>query len=160
MLFPTHLVVAALLGRGTRLPLAWLMLGGALPDLVDKPLASAGVVGVYQSVGHSLLFGVVVGALALSTRPGVAVAVGWVSHLVLDAVHLVLNGRPEHVGFLGWPMTTPADPLGLPPVSFALQYVGTPSFFLEIALWLGAAGLVFRWLRRRHIQPSDTAADL
>ncbi len=160
MLFPTHLLVAALLGRQPRLPSVWIVAGAALPDLMDKPLAMVGVIEVYQSIGHSLLFGAIILPLALRGPAGRAVAVGWGSHLILDALHLVLNGRPGHVRFLGWPLTVPTDPLGLPPVAFAIQYLGTPSFVVEVILWLGAAGLAYRRLRHRGARSSDASSKL
>jgi len=160
VLFLTHLLVAALLGRQTHLPSVWIVAGAALPDLMDKPLAMVGVIEVYQSIGHSLLFGAVILPLALYGLVGRAVAIGWGSHLVLDVLHLVLNGRPEHVRFLGWPLMVPTDPLNLPPVAFAIQYLGTPSFIVEVILWLGAAGLTYQRLRHRGTQSSDASSEL
>jgi hypothetical protein len=144
VLFPTHLAAAALLGLGRRagrrgLALPWLLAGAALPDVLDKPLAAAGVVELYHSVGHSLLFGLVLLPVALLGPRGLAVAVGWASHLALDAVHVVVNGRAGDALFLTWPVRAPADPFGLAPIPFALQYVGTPAFFLELLIW-GALG--------------------
>jgi hypothetical protein len=144
VLFPTHLVAGALLGTATRLSAAWLVVGAALPDLLDKPLASLGVTPLYHSVGHSALFAVVLVPLAAVSRPGAAVAVGWASHLLLDAVHVVVNGRPLDALFLAWPVAVPPDPLALAPVPFAMQYLWSPSFFLEIGIWLAAAAVALR----------------
>ena len=151
MLFPTHLAVAAVAGRWTRLSPVLLVVGAALPDLVDKPLGSLGVTALFHSVGHSLLFVLVVGPLALLGRAGVAVALGWASHLLLDVVHVVVNGRPADAVFLAWPVLTPEAPLALPPGAFFYYYLWTPSFFLELALWavvLAVAGRERRPLRR------------
>lgn len=136
MLFPTHLVAAALVSRVSGLSALWLVVGAAVPDVVDKPLAMVGLVDLYHSVGHSALLVVVAVPVALASRAGLAAAVGWASHLGLDALHIVINGRPGDVLFLGWPLTVPSDPLALPPGSFFLYYVGTPSFFLEVLLWV------------------------
>ena len=151
MLFPTHLVVAALFGRWSRLSAAWLVAGAALPDVVDKPLGMLGVFDLFQTVGHSALTLVVLGVpLARHSRAGRALVVGWVSHLLLDAVHMVLNGRPEHTLFLAWPLAVPSDLLTLPPVEFFFYYLWTPSFYLEVGIWLVAliTGLptLRRWL--------------
>jgi len=76
MLFPTHLLAAALLGRASRLSALWLVVGTALPDAVDKPLAMAGVTSLFHSVGHSALLVVVAVPVALTGRTGLALAVG------------------------------------------------------------------------------------
>jgi hypothetical protein len=146
VLFATHLVAAALLARPTRLSPAWLVAGAALPDLVDKPLASLGVVDLYHTVGHSALLLVLVVPVALTGRAGLSAAVGWGSHLFLDAFHIVVNGRPTDALFLGWPLVVPPDPLALPPGDFLLYYLWSPSFFLEFLIW-GALAVV---LARRH----------
>lgn len=157
MLFATHLLVAALLGRWSRLPLVPAVVGAAIPDLVDKPLASLGVVDLFHSVGHTALLGLVAlpivarcrRSAARRCRTAVAAAVGWASHLFLDACHIVINGRPGDALFVLWPVVTPPDPLAIPPGEFFVFYLGTPSFFVEVAIWVGAAGLVVHGWRRR-----------
>lgn len=154
MLFPTHLVAAVLLGRVSRHPVVWLVAGAALPDVVDKPLGSLGVVELYHSVGHSgLVFAAAAVALTLLGRAGAAVAAGWASHLLLDAVHVVVNGRPTDALFLAWPLTLPPDPLGIPPGEFFWYYLWSPSFFLEVLLWAGLAAVVVRRLSERPGRP-------
>lgn len=163
MLFATHLLVAAgvgwLSGRprvrrrfaggsttsaAAALSIGWLVVGAAFPDVVDKPLGVLGVFDVYQSVGHSALLAPLAVALAASHRPGLAVAVGWVSHLALDALHVTVNGRASDALFLAWPVVARSDPLAIPPGEFAAFYLGTPSFFLEGALWLAAVLVALR----------------
>jgi hypothetical protein len=141
MLFATHLLVAGLVGRASRLSTAWLVVGAGAPDVIDKPLALFGAVDLYHSVGHSMLLVVVFVPITLYSAAGLAAAIGWGSHLLLDALHVVVNGRPADVLSLAWPVVAPPDPLALPPGSFVLQYVGTPSFLLEAGLWL-LAGVV------------------
>ncbi|EMA26432.1 hypothetical protein [Haloarcula argentinensis] len=148
MLFATHLLVAALLGRVSRLSPLWLVVGTAVPDVVDKPLATVGVTSLYHSIGHSALLVIVALPLALSGRTGLSVAAGWVLHLLLDTVHVVLNGRAGDAVFLFWPVVIPADPLSLSPGSFFVYYLWSPSFFLEVALWFTTAGLVVRHVTR------------
>lgn len=166
MLFPTHLLAGYVLGRRWDLPALWALAGAALPDVVDKSLAAVGVFDLYQTVAHSLLALAVsavvilagrsgrlrrtgladgrgpIGRSGLAGSAGAALVVGWASHLVLDAVHMVVNGRPDDVRFLAWPFVHHVPAVDLPPVEFAVQYLWTPSFFLEVAMWL-AAGL---WL--------------
>ena len=161
MLFPTHLLVGYVLGRRWDLPALAAVAGAALPDVVDKPLAMAGVVGLYQTVGHSLLALVVAGVAVGAGRSGrhrwtgrsawragvdgswlagpsaLALLVGWASHLVLDAVHMTVNGRPADVQFLAWPLLRHVPAVQLPPVEFMFHYLWTPSFFLEAATWVG-----------------------
>lgn len=156
MLFPTHLLVAGLVGRASRLSTPWLVAGAAAPDLLDKPLAMAGVVDLYHSVGHSVLLSLVLAPLALYSRTGLAAGVGWASHLLLDAFHVVINGRADDVLSLGRPLAAPADPFGLPLAPFLVQYVGTASFFVEAALWLLAGAVVLS--DRAGEDPDDTAS--
>ncbi|MDZ5810894.1 metal-dependent hydrolase [Halorubrum sp. AD140] len=158
VLFGTHLLVAVCIGwlsghprvrrrldDAPALSTAWLVGGAALPDVVDKPLGALRVVDVYQSVGHSALLAPL--AIAVATRNrrrGLAAAVGWGSHLALDALHVVLNGRANDALFLAWPVLTRSSPLAIPPGEFALYYVGSPSFLLEVALWLTALVVALR----------------
>jgi len=151
VLFPTHLLVAAAIGwlsgrprvsrRFAGLPtlsITWLVVGAAIPDLVDKPLGALGVFDVYQSVAHSALLVPLAVVVAARHRHGLAVAVGWGSHLALDATHIVVNGRASDALFLAWPVVSRPDPLAIPPGEFVPFYVGSPSFYIELALWLTA----------------------
>ncbi|MFC7078418.1 metal-dependent hydrolase [Haloarcula halophila] len=149
MLFLTHLLAAASVGRWSRLAPLWLIVGAALPDLVDKPLAMAGVVDLYHTVGHSALVVPLAVAAAYTGRTGIALAVGWGSHLFLDALHIVVNGRPGDALFLGWPLVTPPTPLAIPPGEFFVYYLWSPSFFLELLIWTVAVGIAVSDLRRR-----------
>ena len=152
VLFPTHLVVAVGLASG-RFPTAWAVAGAVVPDLIDKPLGAAGVFATYHSLGHSALLGVAfLVPLFLARRAGwrvgaerlAAAALGWGSHLAADAVHVVINGRPADAVFLVWPLVREWDAFGLGPVAFAVQYVGTPSFYLEILIWLVVGVVLLR----------------
>jgi hypothetical protein len=151
MLFPTHLLAAAVVGRVSGLAPLWLVVGTAVPDVVDKPLATLGVTSLFHSVGHSALLLVVAVPLALSGRAGLSAAVGWALHLALDAVHAVVNGRAGDAVFLLWPAVVPADPLALPPGSFFLYYLWSPAFFLEVAFWLATAALAIRQWRAGEV---------
>ena len=152
MLFPTHLVAAGLFSRVTRLSPLWLVVGAAIPDVVDKPLGTLGVTTLFHSVGHSLVLVAVMVPLALWRREGLAVATGWASHLALDALHVVVNGRPEDALFLLWPLVLPPDPLGIPPGEFFWYYLGSPSFYLELLIWGTLAVVLARiWLGQNRV---------
>ena len=144
MLFLTHLGAAVLLSRVWRLSPAWLVVGAAVPDLVDKPLATIGATTLFHSIGHSLILAVVVVPVMLSGRAGLAVGAGWLSHLLLDAGHVVVNGRPSDALFLFWPAVVPPNPLAIPPGSFFWYYLGSPSFYLEGIVWLALAVVAVR----------------
>jgi hypothetical protein len=147
MLFPTHLVAAFLLGRQWRLSVPLVVLGAALPDVVDKPAAMLGIFELFHSVGHSLLALVAAVFVASRYRRLVPLCVGWASHLVLDAAHMLLNGRPADVQFLAWPFVMHTPAVNLPPLEFAAFYLWTPSFFVELVIWL-AFGYVVVTSRR------------
>lgn len=136
MYFLTHLVVAALLGRWSRLSVPWLVVGATLPDAVDKPLGVVGVVDLYHTVGHTALLAPLAVAVALADPRGRALATGWASHLLLDAFHIVINGRAGDALFLGWPLVVPPNPLALAPGAFFRYYLWSPSFVLECGFWL------------------------
>lgn len=167
MLFPTHLLAGYVLGHvlsgdrradGVRLAdwrhrSVWLgVFGAALPDLLDKPLAMVGVTELFHSAGHSLVglasFGVVglVGlALGVGQSRSWAVCwVAWASHLALDALHMVVNGRPVDALFLLWPAVEHTPEVTLPPGQFAPFYVGTPAFLLEVLCWLAVGAAIVR----------------
>lgn len=151
MLFPTHLLVGALLGRVSPVSTTGLVFGAAIPDVVDKPLALVGTVDLYHSIGHSILLVAVFVPIALYSTAGFAVAVGWGSHLTLDALHVVVNGRPADLLSLFWPIVAPPDPLLIPPGSFVTFYVGSNSFFLEAGLWLLVGIVVFATWRSNSL---------
>ncbi|MFC4549728.1 MULTISPECIES: metal-dependent hydrolase [Halorussus] len=89
-----------------------LAVGTQFPDLVDKPLAwSLDVLPSGRSLAHSAFtaaFVVFVVWAVLRRRnaetAAAAFGVGYVSHLVGDALDPVLAGDYYHLGFLGWPL--------------------------------------------------------
>lgn len=152
MLFATHLVLGAILGR-SRFPTLWVVFGAALPDIVDKPLAMAGTIPTYHSIVHSALFGsVFVVALLLtgksdrtpSSRPVTAVLLGWASHLGADALHITLNGRAANTVFLLWPVVDTWDSIDTGPGAFLVQYIGTTSSYVDLLIWSVGGYLLVR----------------
>jgi hypothetical protein len=168
-----HTVVGPSLVRlvKPRLPLKWLVLGGALPDLVDKPLyyalvvatgrrgAELGLISGTRTFGHTGIALLLLTAIALVRRSAAwaAVAFGVASHLLLDnigdLVMRVVAGPPPDDGpsaihALLFPLlgvkfpVSPFQSLGEHLLSASRAYV----LFGEI---LGAVLLV-RWLYRRR----------
>ncbi|OVE85653.1 metal-dependent hydrolase [Natronolimnobius baerhuensis] len=132
-------------------PVLAALVGAALPDLLDKPLAAAGVVGVGRTVGHSLLFVVpLVVVVWFSARArdrevlGVAFAIGIGSHIATDIPWHVLAGDYHELGFLLWPITPMPEYSGV-------KGLGTlPALEVTITtLWLEAvifvAGVALWW---------------
>lgn len=144
MLFPTHLVAAYLIGRPRDLSVPWIVAGAALPDLIDKTLATVGVAELYHTIGHSLIALAALAVVASRGRRWLALGIGWGSHLVLDAIQMAINGRPEDVRFLLWPFVRHVPAVQLPPVEFAVYYVGTHSFFVEVGIWMAFASVLIR----------------
>lgn len=144
MLFPTHLAGAYLVGKRRNLPVYWVVAGAALPDVVDKPLAMGGLFELYHTIGHSLPFLLALSAVILVGDKGVAFWGGWASHLFFDAFHMIVNGRPADVLFLVWPFIRHEPAVQLEPVAFLFYYLGTPSFFVEILIWIAAVYLFVR----------------
>lgn len=139
MLFPTHLVAAYVVGKRWQLSLFWIVTGAAAPDLIDKPVAIVGLVDLYHSIGHSLPLFLGISVVVFVQREWVALWVGWGTHLLLDASHMVINARPEDLRFLAWPVIKHKPAVHLPPIDFLVYYLGTPSFYIEIGIWIVAA---------------------
>ncbi|MFC7079026.1 metal-dependent hydrolase [Halorussus caseinilyticus] len=101
-----------------------LAFGTQFPDLVDKPLAwTFGLIPNGRSLAHSLLSAAVVIAVVHALlrrfdRPAVATAfaIGYLSHLLGDALYPALTGDFYSLGFLAWPVVP------------AVEYATEPSF--------------------------------
>jgi hypothetical protein len=93
MLFLGHLGIGSRLARlfSRDLPLPWIFLGTILPDLIDKSLYY-GFRHVWpwmsctRIIGHTgvLLLTLTLGSVLAGSRKGLAVALGVLTHLVLD----------------------------------------------------------------------------
>jgi hypothetical protein len=128
------------LGIGRRLASPWkarlpawpLMVGMLLPDLIDKPLYYARIspyISSTRTLGHTALFLALlcVYALARRSRTAAALAVGVVTHLLLDFFMETFDARGVHGSWyaFGWPFVTE---------HFATLYVPTMAKHLE-TLW-------------------------
>jgi membrane-bound metal-dependent hydrolase YbcI (DUF457 family) len=160
-----HLGIGLQLARPVRrkLPLKPLLLGTILPDLIDKPLYyglslatgrqgyALGLISGTRTFGHTLLFTASLGILAAVRRSKLlaALAVGCVTHLVLDFVSDAVTRTTEHsLKVLLWPL------LGWRFPGYQFNGLGEhlaryrQPFFLYAEL-LGAALLLVEWRRSR-----------
>lgn len=71
-------------------------------------------------------------------------AIGWASHLALDAVQVPFNGRPGDIQFLAWPLLEHTPTVRFPPLDFALHYLGTLAFGLELGVWAVLVAVLVR----------------
>lgn len=100
-------------------PVVVLTVATQLPDLIDKPLAySVGVLPGGRSLAHSLLIAVPLCILALElahretgwwAQSGVAIAIGYATHLLGDSIQGLLALNAAELTFLAWPLLTPPD---------------------------------------------------
>jgi len=149
-----HVAVAYLVysliqhGRGrppTGQSTAVLFFGALFPDVVDKSLAFAGVVGYGRSVTHSLFTAaaVIVAVSRLAHRwnrsdLGVAFGVGYLSHVPVDLYGPLLTGSQSmDTAFLFWPVAIEHS-LGLPTptIPVARSTIFTAVIAAALSLWL------------------------
>lgn len=144
-----YLVYSVVRHRRGRSPTGWttvaLLVGIAFPDLVDKSLAAASVVGYGRSFAHSLLTATAV--LAAVTRLahrweseelGAAFAVGYLSHLPVDMYGPLLTGyQSMDTAFLFWPVVVEYS-LGVPTPELPVgrDAVFTAVIASALSLWL------------------------
>lgn len=126
--------------RADRYAILAALAGSQFPDLIDKPLAWVfGVLPSGRSLAHSL-FALAVVCTAVYAffhvrrrEVGLGFAVGYLTHLVGDAIGPALEGSYGELGFLLWPLTpAPAydEPLGLHAVLSALANATLGARFL------------------------------
>jgi membrane-bound metal-dependent hydrolase YbcI (DUF457 family) len=133
--------------------LATLSVATQVPDLIDKPLAHVGLLASGRSLGHSLLFALVVVALAWPvarridwTELPVVLGVGVVSHALTDAYQPLSAGDWAAARFLLYPLTSPVIYPGeaMPPIGRVLAHYSTLTPGRE--LWLaGLACVALAW---------------
>jgi hypothetical protein len=59
--------------------------------------------------------------------------------------------------FLAWPFVVPTTPLDIPPGSFFWYYLWTPSFYLELVIWMAGGYVLVR--ERRRLRRSVVGAE-
>lgn len=131
------------------------------PDLIDKPLTwEFGVLESGYAVGHSLFFAIpfalVAGVFARAAgrpRAGVAVGIGYLSHLPADVLYHYATGSPTRWELALWPVRTtpPEGQYGLVGystellVAYGHRLLTDPSPYLRLQLAI-AAGVFLVWL--------------
>jgi hypothetical protein len=138
VLFPTHLLIGGLLAVILGFDPVPAVVGAAALDLIDKPLPRTGLVDTPHSMAHSGLAAAVVTTGGALFPPLSAFALGWVSHTLMDIAHMLLNGRTGHWRFVLWPFDFADDPMTKPPLEFFRHYIGTRSFYFEVAVWVSS----------------------
>lgn len=126
--------------------------GTQFPDLVDKPLTwTIPLLPYGRSLSHSLFaFAAVVGGLYLLFRyPDqrtltTAFGIGFLSHLIGDAVGPAIHGDVGGLGFLLWPVTDVPDGDTGSFVEFLLALEPTPMMLFGFALTAVGVGV---WIR-------------
>lgn len=116
------------------------------PDLVDKPLAwSLGILRSGVSVGHSVFVALSISVVALAlghargrTTAGLAVAVGYLSHLLGDLLYPVVTGEPFRIDAILWPLVRTSSIEGTGLVSRVRYLLGN----LEVVL-VGEYGVLY-----------------
>lgn len=131
------------------------VVGASLADLIDKPLHAAGVVPVGRTIGHSLLFAgplVAIGWLLARQRGrdrlGVAVAIGYGSHLAADIPWHLLSGDYHELGFLLWPITPMPEYSGVKPLG-TVPVLGVEATTLWLEAVIFVAGIALWWVDGR-----------
>jgi hypothetical protein len=56
----------------------------------------------------------------------------------MDIAHMLLNKRTGHWRFVLWPFDFADDPMTKPPLEFFRHYIGTRSFYFEVAVWVSS----------------------
>jgi hypothetical protein len=147
-----------------RLPLAWLLFGCLLPDLIDKPLfygllhveghPDPFITGT-RTFGHSGLFLLALGLLALVTRSRAAwaVAAGVLTHLVLDALGEVFI-KPDPTTYIWLAIFFPLLGKRFPVAHFGSLTehlrMGAQNAYVIAGELLGAGILLRAWVVRRR----------
>lgn len=98
-------------------PVVWLAVGTQFPDLVDKPLAwTVDVLPAGRTLAHTLFVAIPVCVLIYlvahrrrRSEWAAAFGLGYLSHVVVDALPDLLRGELVYARFLLWPVV-PAPP--------------------------------------------------
>ena len=136
--------------RPRGVPVLVVLVGAGLPDLLDKPLAAAGIVDVGRTVGHSLFTAAIVMTIVwliatrCDRRPlAMAFVIGYTSHIAADVPWHVLSGDIDELGFLLWPVTEMPAYTGVKPLG-TVGGVEVTTLWLEAVIFVAGIGLWWR----------------
>lgn len=135
------------------------VVGAAVPDLIDQPLYYLLALPSTRTLGHSLLSALPVSLLAIAlvrrsdvpNGVGIGFAIGYLSHLPADALWPLLLGKFRELGFLLWPITLSPDYEGTKEL-FSIGAVTVTTLWVELSL-LAVAFLVWRRDEMPGIEP-------
>lgn len=114
-----------------------LAMGSVIPDLVDQSLHYLGSAPNTRTVAHSMLAGAFISTLVFlainrfsaNDRLGIAFLIGYLSHLLADAVWPVVLWIPAELRYLGWPVMQQPPYDGIKPL-------GTVGGVFVTTLWV------------------------
>ena len=138
-----------------RLPAIPLAIGMLLPDIIDKPLYYARfseLISCTRTFGHSglLCLGLVLVGLVFKRRWPVAIALGMVTHVLLDFALDLLSGSNPRVTWLAltWPLNGAA--FGTVYIASLGEHTGRLLNGWMVAAELVGLGLVMHQVRTAH----------
>ena len=140
MLFATHLVGGYISSRVLQMPIGLVLLGAALPDIIDKPLGVFEIAPHYHTVGHSIFTILLLLLIGIKFRKLIPLIVGWSMHIFQDALHIFINRGIERTTFIFYPLMFPDKPKitnGSTDfvTNFWSNYLWTTSFYVEFIFW-------------------------
>ena len=148
MLFPTHLIGGYVSSRLFKQPVVLVVLGAALPDIIDKPLGILEVANYYHSVGHSIFTVLLLILVGIKFRQLIPIALGWTIHILQDALHILVNRGLENISFMFYPLLFPDKPeITNGSVNFVSNflsnYLWSIGFYTEFIFWILALYFVY-----------------
>lgn len=155
MLFGTHLIGGYIAARVSKMPVALVILGAALPDIIDKPLGILEIAPHYHSIGHSVFTVMILLLVGFKFRDFLPVVIGWSVHIFQDALHIFINRGIEKTTFVFYPAMFPDKPeitdgsVGFIS-NFWSNYFWTTGFYVDFIFW--GIGLYLMYSQRREIQ--------
>ena len=160
LMFPTHLAAGYLLSVYVKLPIAYVVLGSALPDLVDRPLYWLGLTPYTHTVAHSIAVAVPAAlvAVAVFERRGLALAIGWLVHLATDFLNVLTTQGLSQTPYFVLYFAPPSDPSpAFPTVTIPIPATDAAHTLHPLVLLF--EGTIVYWTLER-LRGDDTVTEL